>query len=97
MDCLKAANNGVEITVKVVPGASRDRIMGLLGEALKVQVSAPPERGGANAAVIALLAQALGVNPRDLSIIRGATAPRKVLLVRGCLIEEARRRLGLAE
>src|SRR5947207_8641105 len=47
--------------VKVVPGASRDRIAGKLGDALKVQVSAAAERGKANAAVIAVIAATLGL------------------------------------
>jgi len=74
---------GVEIRVKVVPGASRDRIAGLLGDALKVQVSAAPERGKANAAVEALLAKALGVDARAVTVVSGLTSPRKVVRVEG--------------
>ncbi|HVP09984.1 MAG TPA: DUF167 family protein [Phycisphaerae bacterium] len=95
MGCLKAVSEGVEITVKVVPGASRDRIMGLLGDALKIQVSAPPERGKANAAVVALLADALGVSARAVAVNSGTTSPRKVVLVRGCSIKRAGAMLGL--
>jgi uncharacterized protein (TIGR00251 family) len=96
MGCLKATDNGVEITVKVVPGASRDRIMGLLGDALKIQVSAPPERGKANAAVAELLADALGPSARSVSVISGMTSPRKVVLAQGCSLEQAAARLGLS-
>ncbi|MGB9626422.1 MAG: DUF167 domain-containing protein, partial [Phycisphaerae bacterium] len=46
---------GVEVAVKVVPGSSRDRIMGVLGDALKIAVAAPPEKGKANQAVIEVL------------------------------------------
>jgi uncharacterized protein len=95
MGCLKATDNGVEITVKVVPGASRDRIMGLLGDALKIQVSAPPERGKANAAVAALLAEALGRSARSVSVISGMTSPRKIVLAQGCSLDHAAARLGL--
>jgi uncharacterized protein len=95
MACLKAVQGGVEINVKVVPGASRDRIAGLLGDALKVQVSAPPERGKANSAVEALLADALGLDARSVSVVRGANNPRKTVLVRGRSEAEVAAALGI--
>ncbi|MGH2901193.1 MAG: DUF167 domain-containing protein, partial [Solirubrobacteraceae bacterium] len=49
------------LSIKVVPGSSRDDVAGWLGETLKVRVSAPAERGRANAAAETLLADALGV------------------------------------
>ena len=56
----------IKIQVKVIPSSSRDAIAGWLGEALKVRVSAPPERGLANAAVETVVAAALGVEiPKD--------------------------------
>ena len=50
---------GAQFAIKVVPGASRDRIVGVLGSALKVAVSKPPQGGAANRAVVELLAEAL--------------------------------------
>lgn len=81
--------------MKVVPGASRDRIAGQLGDALKVQVSVPPERGRANAAVSALLAKTLGVSAKDVSVIHGAASPRKTVLAQGISVEKAAGALGL--
>ncbi len=94
MDYVRTVEGGIEITVKVVPGASRDRIAGELGDALKIRVSAPPEKGKANAAVAKLLARALGVRVKDVSIVRGATSPRKTLLVTGIAAEDAAKMLG---
>lgn len=71
------------LSVKVVPGASRNRIAGKLGDALKVQVAAAPERGKANQAVIALLAEALGVKPAQIELIAGQTQPRKTFRISG--------------
>lgn len=71
------------LTVKVVPGATQSRIVGRLGEALKIRVQAPPEKGKANTAVLALLADFLGVPASHLSIVSGQSAPTKVIRVEG--------------
>ena len=73
----------MRFAIKVVPGASRDRIVGPLGDALKVAVSKPPEVGAANKAVVALLAKTLGVAPSQVQVVRGHTSPRKEVLVTG--------------
>jgi uncharacterized protein (TIGR00251 family) len=79
--------------VKAVPGSSRDRIQGILGDALKVAVAAPPERGKANDAICALLAQALGVPVRNVTVIAGGTSPRKLVRALGITADEVRQRL----
>jgi uncharacterized protein YggU (UPF0235/DUF167 family) len=89
-----AHGTGGRFAVKVVPGASRDRLMGELGGALKVAVSAPPEGGKANAAVVALLAGALGVPAGSVTILRGHTSPRKEVAVAGLAAEEISARLS---
>jgi hypothetical protein len=84
----------VLLEIKVVPGASRDEVAGWLGAALKVRVTAPPERGRANAAVEEIVAEALGV-PRDgVRVVRGTTSPRKTLEIRGVSEPQLRERLG---
>lgn len=86
---LRAVPGGVQIAVKVVPGASRDRIVGPLGDDLKIQVVAPPEKGRANAAVIRLLAETLGVTEKAVDVVAGATSPRKTVHVAGISPEQA--------
>ena len=71
------------VRLKVVPGGSRDEVIGPLGDRLKVKVSAPPEGGRANRAVLALLAARLGVSPQALRLVSGETQPLKVVAVRG--------------
>ncbi|MAY75539.1 MAG: YggU family protein [Phycisphaerae bacterium] len=83
------------VHLKVVPGAKRDEIAGLLGERLKVRVSAPPEGGKANKAVIALLAKALGARSKDIEIVSGATNPEKVVRVAGVGAASVVERLGM--
>ncbi len=65
------------LRLKVVPGASRDAIAGVLGDRLKVRVSAPPEGGRANEAIVRLLAAALGVTASSVAIVQGHAAPLK--------------------
>lgn len=69
--------DGVVVAVKAVPNASRDRIVGVLGDCLKVTVSAPAEKGKANKAIAKLLASTLGLSQRDVTLTAGATNPRK--------------------
>jgi len=89
------AAGGVRLALKVVPGASRDRIVGVLGDALKIAVSKPPADGAANKAVIQLLAAQLGLPAASITITRGHSNPRKEVLVTGITPEEFASRLGI--
>ena len=78
------------IAIKAVPGARRDEIAGMLGDRLKVRVSAPPEGGRANEAICALIASALGIKPRQVEIVSGHAVPEKVVRVVGADPERVR-------
>ncbi|MBL8756650.1 MAG: DUF167 domain-containing protein [Planctomycetes bacterium] len=86
---LRQVGDGVQFAVKVVPGASRDRVVGAYGEALQVAVTAPPEGGKANAAVCALLAELFGVPARAVTVVSGHGNPRKVVAVGGVALARA--------
>ena len=88
--------SATRLAVKVVPGASRNGIAGWLGDTLKVRVTAPAEQGKANAAVEALLAEALGVAKDRVRIASGAASPRKVVEIAGLSEDEVRSRLEQA-
>jgi uncharacterized protein (TIGR00251 family) len=90
---VQQADGGAILSVKVVPGASRDRIVGVLGEALKVAVSKPPQGGAANAAVVALLASALGLPANQVLVHRGHSNPRKQVFIRGMTARQLEARL----
>ena len=94
---LTEQDGGVRFAVKVVPGASRDRVVGALGEALKVAVSKPPEAGAANAAVVKLLADVLGVPRASVRIVRGHGNPRKEVFVAGVRATDVSARLAPRE
>jgi uncharacterized protein (TIGR00251 family) len=79
--------------LKVVPGASRNALAGPYGDRLRVRVAAPPEGGKANRAVIALLADRLGVPGSTLRVVKGETHPLKTVFVPALGREEVLRRL----
>jgi hypothetical protein len=83
----------MKLSVKAVPKSSRDRVAGWMGDTLKVCVTAAPERGKANAAVVGVLSDALGVPRAAVRIVAGKTSPRKTVEVDGLDEAEARRRL----
>ena len=91
---LRAVAAGCVLPVKVVPGASRDRVAGVLGDSLKVATSAAPEKGKANAAVGRIIAQALGIEARSVSLAAGAASPHKEFLIPGLSPEAVRQRLA---
>jgi uncharacterized protein len=76
------------ITIWVQPGSRREGIVGWHGDALKVAVSAAPEKGKANRAVCDLLAAELGIRPSAISVTRGETSRRKELAIEG--VDESR-------
>ncbi len=83
----------VRLTVRAQPGASRSEVVGWQGGTLRVRVQAPPLEGRANAAVVELLAKALGVPRRSVRIERGETSREKVIAVDDLDEAEIHRRL----
>lgn len=77
------ADGAVRFAVRVQPRASRSGIEGVHGEALKVRLSAPPVDGAANEALVALLADALGVGRREVRVVSGGTSRSKIVEVVG--------------
>jgi len=84
----RTTETGLLLYLRVTPNAGRDAIESAETRAdgatmLRVRVAAVPDKGKANAAVIALLAKALGVSKSSLSLVGGDTSRLKVLAVSG--------------
>jgi len=93
---VQKVEEGIIFTVKVSPGSSSPtRICGLLGEMLKVNVAAAPEKGKANKCLIDFLAEQLGVKKNAVSIISGRTSPVKHVQVLGMSQETLLKKLNL--
>ena len=84
---IRACADGVLVALKVTPKSGANRIEGLVadgeGVRLRLRVTAAPEKGKANEAVVKLLAKAWGLPKSTLSIASCETAPLKMLLVKG--------------
>ena len=74
---------GATFRVRVQPGASKNEIVGVQQDALKVRISAPPVEGKANKALIQFLAKQLGVKRNQVEIISGHTTRIKTIHVIG--------------
>lgn len=80
--------NGVTLTIRLTPKGGRDAIDGVEvmsdgRTVLKVRVRAAPSEGEANAALIRLIAKAMGVPPRNVVLAAGATGRLKRLMISG--------------
>jgi uncharacterized protein (TIGR00251 family) len=74
---------GCVLPVRAQPGARRNGVQGEQNGALKVAVTAPPEGGRANAALVEVLREALGVKRSQVALLSGQTSREKRFLIRG--------------
>ncbi len=81
-DLRDLARPGARITVRAIPNAARNKIL-RDGDDIRVYVTAVPEDGKANRAVVKLLAKALGIAKSDLNLIQGQTSRDKTFEIRG--------------
>jgi uncharacterized protein (TIGR00251 family) len=88
-----AAQPQATLSIRVQPRASRNEVMGLVGETLKIKLTAPPVEGAANDACLAFLAKLLDLPPSRLSIIQGARSRNKVVRITGLTQMEVTARL----
>ena len=74
---------GSILVVRALPGARRNSIMGEVGGAVKIAVSASPDKGKANQAIIEVLREILGVKSSQVDLLSGFTSRQKRFLIRG--------------
>jgi len=94
MISLSTRADGVTLPVLAHPGARRSAILGERAGALRVAVTAPPDKGKANEAIQDLLAEALAVKPKQVTLLSGATSRQKRFLIGGITLEELSDRLA---
>jgi uncharacterized protein (TIGR00251 family) len=84
---------GTSFVVKIHPRAKKNAITGEVGDALKLDLTAPPIEGRANQACIEFFANLLKVPRSSVTIASGQTSRRKVIRVAGLSADEIRKRL----
>src|SRR4030042_2779277 len=88
--------NAVVFYVKVVPAGSRTSFEGIYDGMLKIKLSAAPEKGKANKALIDFLADKLDVKRKSVKIISGLTSKVKQVAVEQISVQMLAERLGIA-
>jgi uncharacterized protein len=87
--------DGVYLSVKLQPRASRNQIQGIHGNELKIAVTAPPVDSAANAALIEFLAEQLQLSRSSIQLVRGQTSRHKTIFLAGARAEQVTAKLVL--
>jgi uncharacterized protein len=93
---LKQSATGISFAVKVHPRAHKEAITGVIGDALKLALTAPPVDGKANQAVIEFFADLFAISRSSITIASGETSRNKVIHVSGISAEQVRQKLQSA-
>lgn len=91
---LRPSGNDTDIALLIVPKSSRNKIMGVLGGALKMNVTAPPSDGAANQAVIDFVASILNLSRHAVVLRSGVASRRKTVRVSLSLAEVTARMMA---
>ena len=88
---VREVENGVELHINVLPRSSRNAVVGLQDNCLKIKISKPPVDGQANAACCRLLAELFNMPASKVTVVRGHSSRRKTVRLEGLSAEAARR------
>jgi len=79
--CFQSSDSGTLLRLRIQPRASRDEIVGLHGEDLKVRISAPPVDSAANDSLIKYLSKQLDMPKSKVQLVKGQTSRNKTILL----------------
>ena len=80
---IQRSKRGITLKVKVEPRSSRRGVSGIVGDALKIRVNAPPVGGAANEELVEVLSEEFGIKKPSIKIIRGHSSRDKVVEIKG--------------
>ena len=90
---LRVIDDGVELSVSVVPRSSRCEIAGIHNNSLRIKLTSPPVDNEANVQCCSFIAKQLGIAKRQVLIIRGKTARKKTVRIEGVTEREVREKM----
>ncbi len=90
---VQPVSDGCTMRCRVQPRSSRNAVIGIYDNSMKIALTAPPVDGEANAMLCAFIAKLLGISRSMVSVKQGATAKNKVLVIRGISVEAAQLKL----
>jgi len=91
---IDATSDGIVISIRVIQRAGKSGVAGTRGDALLVRLNAPPVEGAANAELLDVIAKALGVPKRAVTIVSGERSRQKRVRVTGIDVATAESRLA---
>jgi len=95
MSWIQPVAGGCVVNVRIIPRASKNQIQGVLGDALKIRLQAPPVDGKANDALVRFLSDTLEFPVRNILVLSGKTGRNKRILLSGLDAAEANSRLDV--
>ena len=93
MEWIKETTDGVHLSVRAVPRASKNEIQGPHNGALKIRLTTPPVDGKANQALIKLLSKSLNIPRSRIELIQGETSRSKIFRISGLNATDCTERL----
>lgn len=94
-DIIKEGKNSITVPCWIQPKASKNRIIGIHGNYLKISLAAPPVDGKANAALCKFLAKKICVSKSSVSIIAGLQSRRKIVKICGVSVKEFSKKIDI--
>jgi uncharacterized protein (TIGR00251 family) len=79
----KKIEGGLQLKVKVEPRSSKRSVSGVMGDVVKVKLTAPPVDGAANEQLVEVLAETFGIRKSSIKIVKGLSSKNKVVEIKG--------------
>ncbi|MFA5628841.1 MAG: DUF167 domain-containing protein [Dehalococcoidales bacterium] len=83
LDLQETGETNAKIAVQITPAASKNEIVGMQDDVLRIKINAPPTKGKANKELINYLSRLLGISKSSLEIVKGHTSKNKLIAIDG--------------
>jgi len=95
MLCFKEEDGAVIVNVLVQPRASKNELVGIHGDCLKIKVTAPPVENQANKKICEYLSRLIGISKRKIEVIKGQKMRVKKVRISDSTLDEVRKKLNV--